>query len=618
MEPLPRRPTTIPQARRFTRRFKAEGNRIFRSEDQIVVDIPPMKNTYLTKDSRLYFNMDFSFIQNTKEGAEALAKTLLELLVAEYKDPTTGVINTDKVDQHMASFYNNQYDAHYPIPGSPDQDGAPDPRNIVRNPIPCLDAAGPYTFFRSVEVYDYLGNTLLEKIDRHDLLASILVDYDLDSELDRIRPEIVDDYAEVLGPLELYNLTTANDALGKSDNAFGHWPFPPTVTRANCINLLDVNRVAYLQNPPRSSSKLLSPYLYMEHIMDYPDPYPEFYDPATLEVRASIPLHQQVDTWQFSIQLLNFLGKGSQKFVPLHNGYRLVFKLNDPNVPIKFSLPNGGTVYQYDLFGKIANLRMFPTITDFSIRNVYLKTELLEISKELDEQVDKTVHARMTNYCALGRLDAPTIVPGNYSSATNIKIAFRRTPTNRLYDTYSELGYRTRTFVHKAQLMFDDAVHQQFDTITEMLDAMGPDFDRTIKPFSFYNVYVGDEDEFGTGGYLYPYPPFNFRMRLAKETTFSDNPMWFWINPQSDYRKQDFNTLFSRSNAQSGKFLLNFDLTLNGYHKDQICGIDTTKTTVKVKVDRTTKEIEPFETDVFVEYDAIVTVTPDKYTSVSF
>ena len=79
MEPLPNKPTLIPQARRYTRILKSSHSRIFREGDEIDIDIPPIKNTYLSKDSQLYFTTGVDFIAASKEAYETIAGLLYDI-----------------------------------------------------------------------------------------------------------------------------------------------------------------------------------------------------------------------------------------------------------------------------------------------------------------------------------------------------------------------------------------------------------------------------------------------------------------------------------------------------------------------------------------------------------
>lgn len=531
--PFPIRPTLVPQARRYTRTFDAGAGKVFREDDQIIIDIPPINHSYLTKDARIYFKFDMSFYDHsftTQSEPTGIGAAWWAATASSYLE-------------------------------------------VQRKPVPMLDICGPYGFFRDVEVYDYLGNTLIEKTNRHDLLAGIMADFYLDAEVERLRPFISDSMNPNIG---------ANSSIEKSMGGSLYQ------TRVNGINLLDdnLNPGEFNTDPTRVAD-------YYSYITTPPKL------PSTL---IKIP------TWYFSIQLLNFLGKASSTFVPLHNGYRIILKLNKSTVPIKFGLPSGNLRYIAKSGGADVNVDIVPRIDEYNIYDVKLDADILEVSPQFDEQVEKVVHARMTSYNLLGRCDKPTIIPGNYLSASRLFVQMRVVPNDKVLDTYSELGMRFRTNVTKARLLFNDALHQDYKSIESIKNALSPEFDPYILPISFF---IDDPPIRldGTGGYMYPYLSRDAKFELKYATPLTN---YAWYNQTTS------NAAYRRFNDNMGKFLIKFDLSLNGYNNKVITGIDTTKTTVKIDLTRDSSPSYAYETDIFIDYDAMITVVPGKSTSVSF
>jgi hypothetical protein len=604
MASLPVKPTTIPQARRFTRRFNPNQTRQFVEGDSIVFDIPPMKHTYLTKNARVHFTMNYSFTDNSPSSVENLANF---------------IYTTEGLDANAKSIVSGWFASNIDgvLPWKPAVDPVPyldmyQPQaiNSLRKPVPCLDTCGPYGFFRSCEVYDYLGGTLLEKIDRHDLMAAMLWDYHLDDEVKRLIPDITEQFQNLN---DYDNLLSSTGDILSNLNA-GE---PPHVTRPNCKQLIEPD-LSWYDLPTSTAAKKTrstNPLTFTNYTNSFPT-HNLTYN-ALFQQYECGPLDEYTpEPWRFSIDLLGFLGRSSDKFVPLHNGFRIVFKLNDPNVPIKFSLPSGGCVLSYLLpeNNNTYEQEIEPTITSFSISDVKLVTDLLEIGPELDSQVDKIVHAKMINYVPLGKCDAPTIIPGNYLSMTNVKVAFRSNPFDKYH---SVLGYRMYPYITKASILYNDAELKTYETVNEMLIGCGPGFHPTISVDAYLSEFPS-ADLVGTGGYMYPFPSQTCRLLWFSNSQALYKHGFFWFNSDADSISQNLNPLFTRSNDQSGKFLLNFDLQLNGYQSNQITGIDSTKKTVKLKLTKSYNLIEPYNTDVFIEFDAIVKVDPEKSTSVSF
>lgn len=545
--PYPVKPTLVPQARRYTRTFNAAAGKVFTEDDQITIEIPPINHTYLTKDARIYFKFDMSFYDHSFTSTAGLPSNWF---------------NATKMS----------------------------PLNALRKPVPMLDVCGPYGFFRDVEVYDYLGNTLLEKTIRHDLLACTMADFYLDSEVERLRPPISENQKFTV----LAKTTPAGTAIENygTDRSFGS---PGIHTRVNGINLLDIERNGFLN--VSDDYVPTSGVVFDEYVQTPPTPT------STLV---------QIPTWGFSIQLLNFLGRGSSSFVPLHNGYRIVLKLNKKDIPVKFSLPNGG------LKVNIANTAGFvtlqPLIKDFNFHNVFLRADLLEISPQMDEQVDKVVRSRMNSYVTLGRCDKPTIVPGNFLSVNQFRISMRHLPASGSVSA-SELGFRSRTYVKSARLLYNGAVQQEYKSVDQIRNALGPEFDPLITTTAFAED-VPMENKYGTAGYMYPYMSHDFKYDVAAIPTLDAN--YIWVSQNTDPSLDSYNAFYGRFNNQAGKFLIQFDLSLNGYNQNTITGIDTSKTTITLDLQRSKTHHEAYETDVFIDHDAIITVSPGKHTSVSF
>lgn len=563
---LPVIPTVVPQARKYTRTFNAAAGVRFTGEDTVTIEIPPINNTYLTKDAKIYFKFNLSFY--------------------EHSFTSTNQVPASWFGQTAKSVY-----------------------NIVRKPVPMLESCGAYSFIRDVEVYDYLGGTLLEKTLRHDLLASIISDYYLDEEVERLCPTITENQ----NPYIAFKDETTGAPNYTMDDAYLFLGESHVQTKVNGINLLNADQNGYTTIDPADPKRTTEFYEYIQT--------PPALDPALVKV----------PTWLFSIDLLNFLGKGTSSFVPLHNGFRIVLKLNPSNLPVKFGLPSGGLTMKLakgTLSGSGApldTLTIVPNVTEFSIFDIKLRAELLEITPDLDAQVDKSIRTRMNSYQLLGPCKTPTIIPGNYLSVNSYKISMRHLLLNEPNLDTSQIGFRSRTFVDSARLLYNGAVQQEYKTVSEFRHALGGDFDPKINTGAFTEE-IFQMDPYGTSGYLYPYPNHDFKVQMARvlqSVGSLANWKWFNWNFVQDDPTVEFNTFYTRYNNQAGKFLIHFDLSLNGYSDNTITGIDTTKTTITLDLDRPKMKTSPYasipwETDVFINHDAIITIKPGQSSSVSF
>lgn len=230
----------------------------------------------------------------------------------------------------------------------------------------------------------------------------------------------------------------------------------------------------------------------------------------------------------------------------------------------------------------------------------------------------------MNSYVVLGRCDKPTIVPGNFLSVNKFRVSMRHlSPLDNsvslpiLDKSISEIGFRSRTFVDEARILYNGAVQQEYKSVDQIRNALGPDFDPLITTDAFAED-VPTENIYGTAGYMYPYPSHEFKYDLASYTKSGTDTFYNWINQDVGYTSATYNKLFGRFNNQAGKFLIQFDLSLNGYNQNTITGLDTSKTTITLDLHRTETRDQAYETDVFIDHDAMITVSPGKHTSVSF
>lgn len=130
----------------------------------------------------------------------------------------------------------------------------------------CLDTPGAYGLFDAIEVYDYLGSTLLERINGHAELMSLLIDAD---------------------PM-----------------AYGH----PTTNGTRPFVAANADNPPYTQYNPAVTGPFSGDVFHSNGVAN-----------ATTVVTRSK---------QYAIPIASFIGFLSKKMVPLHNGYTLILKWN--------------------------------------------------------------------------------------------------------------------------------------------------------------------------------------------------------------------------------------------------------------------------------------------------
>jgi hypothetical protein len=593
MEPLPNKPTLIPQARRYTRIFRSSHSRIFREGDEIDIDIPPIKNTYLSKDSQLYFATGVDFIAASKEAYQAIAELLYDIGFENgYQNVNGGNILTgfNAGLQNVKDFFRaSGFSALGPYYGSDE----------LKKMVPTLATCGPYGFFSEVRVYDYLGNTLLETLKSHDLWSSLMADFvNWDPSIQAVRPPVT-------------TLTSSGT---------------PFETRFPAINYLDVSNFGADWEFTMSEAPAVQLNI----------PTVGTYVPGWQWISAVAEFTTSPRVW--NIDLLTFLGKGSKKFSPLHNGYTIKFIVNRPNIPLVMANGLGLDNYFVDNQGGVGPdsqpILLGGTVSDCSIYDVYLRSDLLEITPELDKQVDKILHCDMLEYMqqpstptsiklpfykkSLKQIIAFERLVETYGIADSIDASYslyRRYPN----DSHEKLGYRVNNSISNVLLEYDGAKVIEFTKSNQNLYALfrylGPDFIKCYCDQSFnLPLNVITDPTFGVG-------TFGLQTLFYPQSIMEER--WLQSGSTIPYAT---NNNFTRElithikPLNMGKFVIPLDLELPGFQQQKnICGIDTTKSFLTLTLKRT-KDFMPNVTnlDIFCKYDAFIHIDPGVSSSVSF
>lgn len=176
---LPREPTALPQARRYNRKFHAQQGKAFLQQEKVTIQIPRINHTYLTKDVKLHFDFDLSYL----EASSTTWKNVANDLLGSFPTPATNVNGLN----HVTNFFRRDNDGLLLA-------GNYNPINAYSKPIPTFDINGPYGLISRIQVYDYLGTTLLEDIPSHEVLTAQFADvWFTDENVDIHRPRVVDE-----------------------------------------------------------------------------------------------------------------------------------------------------------------------------------------------------------------------------------------------------------------------------------------------------------------------------------------------------------------------------------------------------------------------------------------
>lgn len=354
---LPVEPTLAPHARKHSRKYHAQGSRAFVSNDTITIDIPPIDATYLTKNVKLHFDFDLSYYEGTNTNFNDLFNSILS--INKLARTTTGGFEmidafSTGIEDISAAF--NYFG--YNIESNPSSTNflVTAPANelyAATKPIPTFDINGPYGLISNIKVYDYLGSTLLEEIPAHDILTAQFADFWFkDDNMSIQRPRVTDNQVVRKAP---------------SSHIF--------------------QQEDYWNQEPLSKSVKYT------------------WNSGTLFLSVGFkPLSIDVPTVHCCLDLYSFLGKLSEKCIPLHNGFRLVLQVNDISKAVVFNTMYGNnravfrrreTIAPDDYFVmQSANNVQLSTLTSVSL---YYSTDRTTVYTFTPQDVDLTNQGTWTS-----------------------------------------------------------------------------------------------------------------------------------------------------------------------------------------------------------------------------
>lgn len=545
---LPVEPSTMPPVRKYTRTFEADRTKVYREGDQIKIHIPPIANTYLTKNSKLYFDFDLTYNMYTTTEIQNIATAFEDGSVYDSLGETAAYMFGKVIDIN-----GNAVDSTYAKEG-----------RMLTKPFPTFDINGAYGLFNRIQVHDYLGTTLLEDIERHDMLTAILADFDFTTEdIEVLRPTAVQ-FSDKFINQNVYKSNCALPFNGYDDfTGFLQENIPLDIDMINtAINSITVN-----------------------------------------STQASIP------TYHACINLYSFLGKFSNNFVPLHNGFTITLFVNKIDIPISYSntySPNNSHSSILFPVEVTPSLTLTPSTVSHSITNIKYKCDLLELSSELDSSVDKELLVKSYKYQRDIKNDnnyniTKRILP-SVKSIRKVMIS-QQLKDIQTVNLYRDLSFRYKNGVKTASLLYNKAsICSSTDTI-EHYEMCKNSFGKTIN--NFYDISCF-EDNASNKGYqnLMTYSYLSaINMAVPPETGNQGNITTPEAQPNS---------------LSNGKFMIVFDTRIPGTSESSISGIDTSNNNLEYNIVYDPDDTFPSFLDVFLECDAVVHVDPGKSTSVSF
>ena len=255
-----------------------------------------------------------------------------------------------------------------------------------------FDTPGAFGVIDKIEIYDYLGSTLLESTSGHGQLMALMMDMDTNLS------EVSNHFSVIAGTQGIE--VAAADATA-----------PGT---------------AYAQAEARSAADLAN-----EIKGKVNTPYSlHGYKFATTNLAGT-------ENFEFAIPLFSFLGLLSNKFVPLHNGFTIMITLN-PTRMYTGSTPNPNADW------------------NFTVSNVYMNCQVLELGPTAESMllsssqgqplvIPAKAYRNYRTQIASGVSNFRLDLNLNVASLTNVLWIMRRT-TNLTTDAWKKrtLSYRNR------------------------------------------------------------------------------------------------------------------------------------------------------------------------------
>jgi hypothetical protein len=573
---LPRDPTTVPQARRYNRTFEAPRGRSFLPEETVVIEIPPIKNTYLTKNNKLHFDMTLSY----NEASQATWNTIRDNIVG-----TGGYLATKY--PYLNGFFGrtNAGTLRY------------DPINYYTKPVPFLDINGPYGFINRIRVYDWKGSTLLEDIREHDVLTAMLADFDFkDDNFHVFRPSSAD----------------TEDAIAR--------------VRKQPCSFLTPDQEILIENPISLSAYdnttgvvTPTPVIVTQHYSL------DLYSFLGKLSGKFVPLHNGFRI-EFTFNKANIpisFSTANGSLTVNYAGYNTA----TPGVPNSFSTELDPSI-NYLNFTKIYLKADLLEVTP----ELDAKVEKVIHFQGFQYQLDFYPYQEFANGGGISdenRPDFTSRITPAMMSLNKVMIGQRIVPTFTANNVSSQqkLGFRIRNYVDTSDLLFNKSVINSFSNVSEFADAwleafgIYPELGITPNDFS-----VDEPIRTGTNGNQFLVYGQSQRNSTSLYLTQNINNAGDTIGSQwwpglvatrsGDITAPNFG-LYSTTEDQ-GRFLIVFDTRLPGTTAETISGISTSKNVLEYKLTASKDVCYKAYIDVFSQHDAVLRVDPSVSTTVSF
>lgn len=434
-------PPTMPQARSYMFRQPAV-NPTYAEGTTVTINIPRLQRSYLTKDSYLRFRVKCTLVPGTRTTYTAITFS------AGAYDSTTGLITYTTTAAHGLAA--QDFIAVSSAAGTGSFASANGTFVIKSIPssttftvfvgtgltmtvtgatftfpyykplnIPVLDSPGAFGLFNKIEVYDYLGSTLLESTAQHGALMGLLL-----------------------------------DTHTSTDQRQNFWHVA-SGTRGGEISIEELAPVSV-------DGALLTGADYTKYFMQKA--------PSTGEVWWVAGSATSIDVYrEYSIPLLSFLGTLSNKFAPLHNGFTIQLTLN--NFVNSFGYTKSGNAGALPLGGTPSGT-VNSTTTKFELSDVNYICQILELGPVAESMLLSSTQGQPLVVPTKAYRNFRGSFTGGSSSSykldLNLNVAsltnilwFMRPAANANNYTKASLGARVRNYLQNWYFQYGSSVLPQ-------------------------------------------------------------------------------------------------------------------------------------------------------------
>lgn len=363
----------------------------------------------------------------------------------------------------------------------------------ARSQFLAFDTCGAWGLFEKMEVFDYLGSTVLESISGVPQLMSLLLDLGLDNILDKSNGNasygLSKDYVSSKTLVPIGGGVTAAGAFTSLTT-----PSTTDIAPLTSDRTITVTQVASGQgevNPPTTGVVL--------------DATPNSATTPASETRKF--------AYEFSIPLPSFLGFLSDKMIPLHNGFTIVLTLASQykpfvsgidysaNGPYVTNASGGGPITVAvvgDISGKVGTAQYTNSTSStapvgsliWTVQDVYMQCQILELGPVAESMIMSSTQGQplIVNTKAM-RYYTGNVKGGNWSSGLatesngasdftlnlNLNVAsltnilwFMRSGSYADKFEYNSCGHRTRNFLHRWYFQYGSTTLPQSNGIQTM------------------------------------------------------------------------------------------------------------------------------------------------------